>query len=287
MPAVFETAGAVTASSRGTAVIADANAKGSWTELIASTSITTKLLYVFFRASTDPAPYVIDIGTGAAASEVVVISNLLIDTAGPAGSGQEAGCLGPFRIDIASGTRIAARAETNAVVAGDETIFIEVLLCDSEIPLLTSPTHASYGVTVGSTPKGNTVDPGGTAHTKGAYTELVAASAASIEHLMLKFGSKENLAAANADFLVDIATGAPGSEAVIVANLHLFIGAITDRPDPQSIVIPGNPFAGVRIAARAQCSIIDATDRLISVSALATSGTVKTGARARSFVGVM
>lgn len=277
MAAIFETGGAVTATSLGTAVVGGSNAKSAWVQLIASTTIAAKMLWIHFRTGADASPYVLDIGTGTDGSETVVLPDLLTDNAGGAASGLEGGSFGPFRIDIPSGTRIAVRAEVDAVAAGDETILVTILLCDSEIPLLTSPTHASYGVTTGATPKGNTIDPGVTAHTKGAYTELTASAAASIQHLQLMFGNKNNTAPVLADFLIDIAIGSDGSETDIVSNLYVSTSAVTDLVLPRSVVIPGDNFGGQRISVRAQCSINDATDRLISVTALATSGTVPSG----------
>lgn len=253
--------------------MAGANAKGSWTELIASTSIAAKLVWVHYRANTDASPYVLDIGVGSAGSEDVIIPNLLVDQQ-TAGTGNAQGGFGPFRVDIASASRIAVRAETDATAAGDETINVEVLICDSELPLLTSPTLNTYGVTVGSTPKGNTLDPGATINTKGAYTEITASAAASIQHLHIVLGTKMNTAAAAADFLIDIAIGSAGSETDIVSNLFFSTIAAPDFILPTTIVIPGDNFGSQRISARAQCSINDATDRLLSIAATAVSGTV-------------
>ena len=52
------------------------NTKGSWTEAIASTSEETYWLTIVFKGAVNDVNFLVDIGVGAAASEVVQIANI-------------------------------------------------------------------------------------------------------------------------------------------------------------------------------------------------------------------
>jgi len=106
-PTIWESAGQViSGATTGTALTAGAaNTKGSWVELIASTANKTVYLIVWARRSAGT-PGLIDIGIGAAASEVVLIPNISPESAGDGFVFE-----GPIR--IAAGTRIAARYQNS------------------------------------------------------------------------------------------------------------------------------------------------------------------------------
>lgn len=282
MAAVFETGGAVTATTTGTDIIGGSNAKSGWTTLIASTGITAKMIWIFSR-SEDGTGYLIDIGTGGTPS--VLIPDIACMTVGAAGAALQGQLSGPYPCSIASGTQISARVEVDSVAPGNETVSITILLCDTALPVLTSFTYNAYGVSSGTDNKGTTLDPGGTANTKsGTYTPIASSVAASAEWAIFTFGNNENGTATSAEWLVDIATGAASSEVVKVANIYFGASTTSDMTSPFQVILPADIFAGQRVSADCQCSITDATDRLISVTMHTISGTKQTAGGSASGV---
>jgi len=158
--------GTVTASSIGTAVTAGtANTKGSWTQVVASSSIDCSFIMVMVSAMPSVAQAnVIDIGVGASGSEIAVIQNI---QAVGAPTTSFAGFVTSliFPCQIAAGTRIAARAQSSTA---SSVLDVSVILFDGAY---TQGEGASgvidtYGF-VSSTTLGTAIDPGATANTKG------------------------------------------------------------------------------------------------------------------------
>lgn len=266
--ATFTTLGANTAASKGADVTSGLNAKGSWVEFSASLASDMKILYLFWNVE-DASDFLIDIGTGSAGSEAVIIPDLVIDSPVVGASGM----LGPIRTNLAAGERLSVRAESNSTVGGNEIVSVVLILCDEVTPELTSYTYATYGAIAGADTKATPADPGGVAHTKGAYTELTAAAQANIEQVTLIFGSNNNTAQTTATWLVDVAIGSAGSETNVIENIFISTLTTSDHPLPDSFSIPGDQFGGQRISFRAQCSITDAADRLITLTTLTAAGT--------------
>jgi hypothetical protein len=106
-----------------------ANTKGSWTQLIASSSGNTSSIVVsaagVAAAATNTATLV-DIGTGASGSETVIIGDVAVGASGSTGQGVNNIFGIPFKIP--SGTRISARIQS--VVAGGKTASMSAYLMD-------------------------------------------------------------------------------------------------------------------------------------------------------------
>jgi hypothetical protein len=252
------------------------NAKGSWASFGTST-IAAKAIYLFAYQQ-DSGPFVFDIGVGSPGSETVVIPDLLLDSAGPGGSGTIGKQFGPIYCSIAGSSEISVRAETHSTAAGNETVQVVLLLCDSiPLPELSTYTYASYGFTLGADAKGSAVDPGEVAHTKGAYTEITASAQSSIEHIHFHIGNQFNTAGATGTWLIDIAIGSDGSETDILSNVLVGGNLSSDEVTPNEIIVRGDAFAGQRISARAQSTITDATDRIVTVGCLTTAGSIVSG----------
>lgn len=109
------------------------------------------------------------------------------------------------------------------------------------------------------------MDPGGTIDTKGTYVQLSAATIAPIRFLNVSVGNRDNATMTTCVWRLDIAIGGAGSEQVIIPNLLFGVHASGDTIDPTTYSFPVDIPAGVRLAARTDCSINDATDRLIDV----------------------
>lgn len=125
--------GANTADSGGTQVDSGgaANTKGSWSELTASTTATTKALMVAvakpdFHTNQGSTPlWRVDIGTGAAASESVLIPDLFF-SADTTLDMPMCPYVGPLPVEVASGTRLAARAQSTSTGGTDRLLDVAV-----------------------------------------------------------------------------------------------------------------------------------------------------------------
>jgi hypothetical protein len=257
---VISTGGALTASSGGTSVVASAstNTKGSWVEFFSATAFEANGFYIFLRGSTNSCDLLYDIGIGAAASEQVIVANL--------GFSEQAlrvaaGVYIPLRIP--KGSRISIRCQST--VSAGSALFTMYLIAAN----LLQAEGFSQAVNMGANTAdsgGTQVDPGGTINTKGAYSQLTAATTIEIGWLVICITNQNNGAETTNVGLIDIAIGAGGSEQVILADLAYCIDAAIDTPEPQYYGFPVSIPKGSRIAARAQCSINDATDRLIDIT---------------------
>jgi len=128
------TYGANTADSGGVAVNtgAVANTKGVYSEITASTTNVIDWVVVQFSCGDNTVPadatFMVDIATGAAASESVVIPNIWVRTG--AISHAKPISVGPLPVSISSGTRLAARAQSNITDATDRIIDVSVIGLD-------------------------------------------------------------------------------------------------------------------------------------------------------------
>ena len=117
--------GVVTGDSGGTQIDpgANANTKGSYAQIVASTTNPMKMLCVSFATAAgnhNMTTYsgLVDIAVGAAASEQIIFDNIhtrcdsISDNLSPV-------FLGPIPVNIPSGTRVAVRAQSNITDATD------------------------------------------------------------------------------------------------------------------------------------------------------------------------
>ena len=98
-----------------------AGAKGAYTELIASTAKRVTALFLHVRSANVSQVFLVDIATGAVGSEVVNISNIQLNKASGSFDSVQYFFL---PIDIASATRVAARASSSLAT---DTITIDVV----------------------------------------------------------------------------------------------------------------------------------------------------------------
>ena len=132
------TIGADTTTSLGTTLDAgaSANAKGAWAELDASTSEDIDYFVVLAAHNRNTAigaasNFLIDIGTGAAASETVLVANI------PYNQNIQEQLTTPqaaFFEAIASGTRVAARCQSTEIDATDRIIDVVLVGCNMTAP---------------------------------------------------------------------------------------------------------------------------------------------------------
>jgi len=258
-----DTVGEVASSSSMTVITASAtaNTKGSYTQIVASTAFDSTWMMLIVRGFGTSRGFLLDLAIGAAASEKVIISNLLL---GSSGNGCLPGTYGPFPISIPAGTRIAARLQSTT---GSSTAQIEVVLGasgfadDAPLGIVTT-----YGADT-SDSGGTQVDPGGTINTKGTWSEITSSTSREIKALCIAIGNQSNSAPGNASWLFDIGIGAGGSEKVVLADLYLVTtSSFAAQLIPNAFAFPISIPSGTRLSARAQCVINDATDRLFDVA---------------------
>lgn len=238
---------------------AGANTKGSYTQFVASTTFASNRLHIDVpQTNTTSQGYLLDIATGAAASEVVVLPNVLagslLNTAPLMGAETI-----DFNLAIASSTRVSARCQCS-LGSGALTMAL-TLVAAGYVPGLASFT--TDGVS-GST--GTTIDPGGTANTKGAYAQLSASTATITQFYAISLSVGGNTTRTNsATWAIDLATGAAGSEVVLVPDERASAGG---GANPMLVMVPQGYSdmtyiaASTRIAMRASCGTNNATDRV-------------------------
>lgn len=259
-----ETAGVTSASSTGVAVTSSAstNTKGAWVELLAASSRPAVGMIVGIRRGhTALMSSLIDIGIGAAASETVIVPNLI----GDCGTNLLTRS-GPILIPIAvpAGSRIAARAQAT-VASANPRVQVTLLYGSWHGQALSRVTD--YGTNTADS-GGVSVDPGAVANTKGAWSQITASTTHPMRALIIGVGNMANSGrSVNTDWLLDIGMGGSGSETVIVADQQIECSTTDDLVSPTFIgPIPCNIPAGTRLAARSQASNVgDDNDRLFDV----------------------
>jgi len=169
-----------------------ANVKSGYTELIASTSSNALMLRVSVQGtSANRTEALIDIATGAAASEVDLISNIKYyydsGTAGVLNFDYD------FFIPITSGTRISTRIQA---AIGSDTVKITVTLYSGTFTY-DDTQLVTYGANTANSRGSIIPDPGGTTDTLGAFTEITASSTQDLTELLMCVGLNANATANN------------------------------------------------------------------------------------------
>jgi len=250
---VAESAGIVSADTGGTAITANAtaNTKGSYTELIASTSYHTSFVTVTIIYADDAtaADYLVDIAIGAASSEVVIIPNLLFTKAGTTATNisRQQTYHYSFPIEIASGTRISARVQCTT---GSEAIDVSMqLFGQSLMPSSAGSRVVAMGATTADS--GGTQVTAGTSNSKGSYTQLTASSD-HIKGFVLAMGWRNIDFAANIRLQIDVAIGSAASEKIILPDWMLMLNEAEMINNPTSPFIPLEIPSGSRVSIRVQ-----------------------------------
>ncbi len=254
---------------------AGANTKGTYTQVTAATTFDSSRLYVgVIGGSVANQPYLLDIATGAGGAETVVVPDLQVPTT----AGGMGGYIIPVNVDIASGTRLSARVQS--LSGGSDTLDIWLMQEDRALGSLATPVQ--YGALTASS-QGTQVDPGGSANTKGAYSQLTASTTANAAALVVIVTGNGNAAPTAANFNLDIATGAAASETVVIPDLSLHSDSGGDGFLPAVFEVNLSVASGTRLAARAMSSITDATDRLLFVTVLGMQSPTTSGSGGGSF----
>jgi hypothetical protein len=255
----FETGGTVsTGNSTGTSITghaSTAHSKGSITELIAATAHEAVGIILHITCGSSPYLYLMDVMVGAAGYEVVLIPDILYQ---PSVSGT-AGADIFFPVSVAAGTRISARCQASDL--GKWIVLSVTMVSQGFKPSQPFTRVTAYGV-VPATSRGVSVDPGGTNNTKGAYSEIVAATTNPMGAIIVILGGQANAAMALSSWLFDVSIG-PATETILLPDFRIR-GPANGSPDPwvfgpYPCAIP----AATRISIRSQCTQHDAAARLL------------------------
>ena len=237
------------------------NTKGAYAEVVASTAGAATGMVVVISTGGNDSDGLFDIATGAASSEVDIVSNQFIRHQN---SNTNQSHVFYYPVAIAAGTRVAMRRQATSTTASMTASIY--LLNETQSKRLDTCTAVTYGAATGDS-GGTSVDPGGTASTKGSYSQITATTSADIHFVTVMVGHADNNNALTSCYWsIDIATGAAASESIVIADIRTQVhtgsrinSAHFFGPFPVYIT------SGTRLAARAQCSTNDATGRLIDV----------------------
>lgn len=226
---------------------ASTHTKGAWAQLTAASEADCDQLTIVVRDNylnaTNTAA-LMDIGIGGAGSEVVIIPNI--------GAGHY-GRRNVFPVPtIPKGTRVACRQQS-ALANQSANVFVT--------PMLSTGRRRSPGtpVAVGAdtaTSRGVTVTVPGATNTKGAWTQITAATDQPFQALGLALQGAGSAALPDADVLVDIGIGASGSETAIIKNVAFFTASFEAVIEVTDLFWPCSIPKGTRLSCRYQSSVV-------------------------------
>jgi hypothetical protein len=228
-----------------------AHTKSAYVEIAASLAHDVSGIWLLlggFWENTLPS-VLVDIAVGAAASEKVVISNILRDATK---GNYRYTTLSFIPLSLKKGQRISARYQCEAL---SETFGVQVRVQYAGNWADDSLQHAvTYGANTADT-GGVEITPSGSLDTKGSWAEITAATERDHEAIMVNCSAGADISRATQSQLIDIGAGASGSEIVIVSNLPVSMHTQADQISPQAMgAFLLHIKGGTRLSARSQTS---------------------------------
>lgn len=243
-----------------------AHTKGSYTEIAPATGFDGVLEYLLVAPGS--ALGLMDLAIGAAGSEQIVVANIMRQGVLSGGFIAPQTVPIPLGLALPAGTRLSARCQA---ATGSQTQFVAAYMASAFPDRPRFKRSETLGVNTG-TSRGTSIDPGGVAHTKGAYVELASATAFDHCRWLVLWGNQANATPSACTWMLDLAIGAAAAEQIVAPDLYITTtttAAITLGPSAAWVLDVAIP-TGSRVAARAAGSnVTDATDRLIDVSIIA------------------
>ena len=251
------------ANTKGVALPGGAtDVKGAWVELKTSTPRDYAGILVEPQWGHVNRQHLIDVGIGAAGSEVVIVPDVYTSALTTATKAMK--CVF-FPIAIKAGSRVAMRQATNSFAGATLLVGLHGV-AQSFLGFVGGAKVIAMGAVVFNS-KGTPVDPGAVADTKGVWVELAASVGSDLATITMIWSTNVNTIPSNARFAYDLAIGASGSEQIIIPDGLVTSGGGGRNVFPASLTIPVTVKKGSRIAARLQSDITDATDRVLDVVA--------------------
>lgn len=228
-----------------------ANAKGAYVQLAAATGFKYDAITINLTAEGGGGQtFLVDIAIGAAASEVVIVPNILLDSARAI---YQIGISLLLPVAVPAGARLAARVQ-EAGGAGTRDVLVGVsgLAGGSNYPPATCGAVINYGTIAAST-NGTLVDPGAVANTWGAWTEITAATSRDHRGVAVVLGTnKQTVGLIDSTYNFQIGIGAAAAETVLAQMMgNMSNGATSVKPCTHTVMaaIP----SGTRLSMRSKC----------------------------------
>lgn len=209
----------------------------TWIEYSASWPFTTNRLSLRVASLSANRAATVKVGVGAAGSEHTIFELPLSDYNQPQVKVE-------LPVTVRAGERVACQITAAATT-------IDFLLSGSFDPLFRTDLRYAdpYGV---SADLGTVVDPGASLNTKGAWTEIAAATSNDLTALIAFFHNNKNPDLTAVWNVFDIGVGASGSEVVLLKDLPVLRSGRTCDLKTNIYMAPVHLPAGTRIAARCQ-----------------------------------
>jgi len=239
--------------------------KGSWVEVCSALDVNC--CGVLVHSATWQERVLWDLGIGASGNEQVILAN----AGGQANQDLYRPNIHFYPIAIPKGARVAVRSQANSASSDSFWTFYF-------IPANFGFSGFGRAATAGadtSNSSGQLVNPGTTANTKGAYTEITSSLEMDCKWINLFLARLVGGTEDDNSWLVDIAIGAAGNEEIILPDLYMFLNRFGNSYyynrhwGPRVFEMPFSIPVGTRIAARAQSTTIVTDTRNIYVHMLA------------------
>lgn len=226
---------------------ASANTKGSYSQLIASTSAAS--VWIMVQAKVNPVgtntkSWLLDIATGAAASEVVVIPNLCISVAAQFNV-QTVTLALPLKIP--AGTRLSARCQSQTGTS-PETLVCKAIVFGGDVTQIIGGNGIDSLNADTATSLGTAITPGSSG-SESSYVQIIASTSREYRGIFGLIDTQATNDGGVTSVSTDIAIGGSGSESIIIPNHVIWVSGanLHDRTIP---FLPIRIAAGTRIAAR-------------------------------------
>lgn len=257
-----ETLGFTAGTTAGTTVTASAtaNSKGSWTSL-GQAGFEWNWLNLLM-AQTAVSDKIIDIGLSDNGTNWWVLAEN-IRLAGRKNADTIQSIALPLRVEEGMFVGVRCAASTGSHV-------LNVTITGTSVGLYGTPGYSrAVALYSAASSRGTAIDPGGTANTKGAWTQLTASTSQSIDTIYVMIGQNADVTrTATATASLDIGIGAASSEFAMIPDLFMRWTTTLDGPQINIGPLPCYIPSGTRVSARAQCTDITAGDRTLDVGIL-------------------
>lgn len=233
------------------------NTKGVYAQVTAALAYEAHGVWIWATSATHLGAannsWLLDIATGAAAAETVVIPNVLAG-AKETGTLVAFPLLGYFPIRIPKGSRVAARLQANAAVPSPATAeFRFMFVRESQLGVFPHTKLLDLGAQTANG-RGQDLAVLGATNTKGAWTTITASCPQALQGVVVSVQGGTDTAFASAWGVLDVGVGPAASEVVRLGDLPLRFNA----NEAVAMLWPGfypmNVRAGDRIAVRYACS---------------------------------
>lgn len=225
-----------------------ANTVGTYAQLTASTPFQVGAIWMFIAqtglaSSALNIQGLMDIGVGAAGSEVVLVSSIGV------------GGVGPFTgyrlpLSVPEGKRLAVRTQT---ATANRSCTVGMVLMGGGQGLNSASSAVTYGaVTSGS--RGTILTAPASVNTDAAWTVISTAISAPMRWLMIGLCAPNTATATAADGFLDIGIGPSGQEQAIITDIPFQVSAAEQILFPQPLTFPVDIAISTRLVARYQAT---------------------------------